>query len=608
MDYLPPTSHSQSSADSRPPSSAQAMSCPPTPANGPPSLTNPPTQSPLQAPDTPPSQSPNTQQQPQNVIPQFSIAQANNSNGSNTAQSAFAKPVPRIWSWLRGFSQFCAALLTSGSIIIFIYYQIRADQRDDRNFEYAVHSWNLSVWTAHKDYCDFQLSHDNNTTAESCSVGPPPAKLAYIKLWMRENIDAVLTDAERAHVVNRFLLAAGLVVTLRTLYNWCIIASFHLFKRLHSHNRFEEAKKKDVHVDRVLEEFLRDTIIDLLLSDSCIAELGEMAISRLSRTVGFQESLLDLLNTYYVDLSDEFLGISSTLGKTHGEGRNRSHEIFSTIAPCWIYEVKKSRTYIAEKVVKGMTAYKGLTEPRILPARTEHLIHRTQHEWRHEHDMCQVEGQVSLVIRLLTEGTASSRLKEGFRNTLVPAPRTLNVKGIQAAVLAGLEQKLAHLDKRFTDSANILTIRLNLGSNELSIHAHDLNLKTNFISHEVHKLNRLSTVAAIANVKAAEKTSLTTSVNVLLLWITAPVTLVLQYFGSEQAVFSFERNPRTFIIALVVVFATLPLLTYALYSFELGEKAFWEFLGLRRGRKTRHEDEPDALELNMLDHVPFGAA
>lgn len=160
MSHLPPASHPQPSAGSRPPSPAQAMSCPPTPANGPSSPTNSPTQSPLQAPNTPPSQSPNTQQQPQNATPEFTIPQANISNGSNTAQSAFPKPKPRIWSWLRRFLQFCAALLTSGSIIIFIYYQIRADQRDDRNFEYAVRSWNLSVWTAHKDYCDFQLSHD----------------------------------------------------------------------------------------------------------------------------------------------------------------------------------------------------------------------------------------------------------------------------------------------------------------------------------------------------------------------------------------------------------------------------------------------------------------
>lgn len=245
---------------------------------------------------------------------------------------------------------------------------------------------------------------------------------------MRANIAAVLTDAERAHVVNRFLLAAGLVVTLCTLYNWCLFASSHLFKRLQSYDRFGEEKRKDVHVDRVLEEFLRDTMIDLLLIDSRIAELGKIAMSRLGHAVRFQESLLDLLNTYYVDLFDEFLGISSTLGKTHEDGCIRSHEIFSIIAPCWIYEVKKSRTYIAEKVVERVTARKGLTEPHVLRARTEHLIHRTQREWRHEHDMRQVEAQVSLVIRLLTEGTASSRLKEGFRNALFPAPWTTHVE------------------------------------------------------------------------------------------------------------------------------------------------------------------------------------
>jgi hypothetical protein len=119
-------------------------------------------------------------------------------------------------------------------------------------------------------------------------------------------------------------------------------------------------------------------------------------------------------------------------------------------------------------------------------------------------------------------------------------------------------------------------------------------MRTNLVSHEIHELNRRSTGAAFANVKAAEKTSWTTMVNVLLLWITAPVTLVLQYFGSERAIFSFERNPRTFGIAIVIVFSTLPLLTFALYSIQRG-RALLELMGVTKMKKIRHRDDSGEL-------------
>jgi hypothetical protein len=52
-------------------------------------------------------------------------------------------------------------------------------------------------------------------------------------------------------------------------------------------------------------------------------------------------------------------------------------------------------------------------------------------------------------------------------------------------------------------------------SNSINRHAHDLNMKTNLISHDIHQLNRTSTNATVANVKAAEATTWTTQINVL---------------------------------------------------------------------------------------------
>ncbi|KAF2029204.1 hypothetical protein EK21DRAFT_113100 [Setomelanomma holmii] len=178
-------------------------------------------------------------------------------------------------------------------------------------------------------------------------------------------------------------------------------------------------------------------MIDLLLVDDRIAQLAEIAISRIGNAIRFQESLLELLRTFYIDLSDEFLSISSNLGKAHKEGRVRSHDIFSIIAACWIYEVKEGRTYTAQKLVERVTAREGLTAEHIVRARTEHLIERTHREWRHKYDKEQVELQVRNVMRLLTWGRASTQLKEGFRQTLYPGSWTTYKLGDRTIITHG---------------------------------------------------------------------------------------------------------------------------------------------------------------------------
>ncbi|KAF2022842.1 hypothetical protein EK21DRAFT_95397 [Setomelanomma holmii] len=168
------------------------------------------------------------------------------------------------------------------------------------------------------------------------------------------------------------------------------------------------------------------------------------------------------------------------------------------------------------------------------------------------------------------------------------------------------ETKFGFLDRYFDDAADILNLQLNLEHNEFNQHAHGLNLQTNLISHETQELNRRSTEAAIVNSKASEKTSWTMLVNMVLLWITAPTTLLLQYFGSEKAMFSFERNPRTFLIAVVVMFTVLPLLTSAIYLFQRSHRSLLWLMGFRtKGSSQSHDDEKES---SNLQHCPTQAA
>jgi hypothetical protein len=145
MNHLPPPPH--------PPSPTHGVLRPPMPPN-----TAPVAQPQPQASITLGLQPAQLQQQPHANC--NTVTQAAAIPGVNAAQSAPSKPGSRTWRWFLKIFRVCAALLVFGSTILFIYYQFRADRRDELDHKYTVHSHNLSVWEANKEYCDFKLSHD----------------------------------------------------------------------------------------------------------------------------------------------------------------------------------------------------------------------------------------------------------------------------------------------------------------------------------------------------------------------------------------------------------------------------------------------------------------
>jgi hypothetical protein len=74
--------------------------------------------------------------------------------------------------------------------------------------------------------------------------------------------------------------------------------------------------------------------------------------------------------------------------------------------------------------------------------------------------------------------------------------------------------------------------------------------------------------------------------------------VVLQYFGSERAIFAFERNPKSFILALLVVFFALPLLTVVFGYFERAQRALFAALALNGKR-----DKPTAKDPGKYDDI-----
>jgi hypothetical protein len=65
-----------------------------------------------------------------------------------------------------------------------------------------------------------------------------------------------------------------------------------------------------------------------------------------------------------------------------------------------------------------------------------------------------------------------------------------------------------------------------------------------------------------------------------MIWITVPLLLALQYFGTKDDILPFERNIKSFVVTVIIITLALPCLTYGL-----------EFLGYFMGKlsivKTR---------------------
>jgi hypothetical protein len=82
-----------------------------------------------------------------------------------------------------------------------------------------------------------------------------------------------------------------------------------------------------------------------------------------------------------------------------------------------------------------------------------------------------------------------------------------------------------------------------------------------------------------------------------MIWITTPLLLALQYFGGDKDIFPFERNTKSFFVAILILVFTLPCLTYGLKF--LGD--FLRNLSTRRGTKSKSKDSeanrPDNLQL-----------
>ncbi|CAN9390927.1 unnamed protein product [Alternaria alternata] len=137
-------------------------------------------------------------------------------------------------------------------------------------------------------------------------------------------------------------------------------------------------------------------------------------------------------------------------------------------------------------------------------------------------------------------------------------------------------------------------------SHRLSERMHKMNEETSILNKEMRKLNERSTEAACMSQAEAMKTSRSTRVNVELLLLTTPFGIVLQYFGSEQEIFSFNRNPKTFVLATIVLMLVLRLLTLSL---EYGGILFKLINRKRSNRSTTSSPSGGSQDTLELDTV-----
>jgi hypothetical protein len=82
-----------------------------------------------------------------------------------------------------------------------------------------------------------------------------------------------------------------------------------------------------------------------------------------------------------------------------------------------------------------------------------------------------------------------------------------------------------------------------------------------------------------------------------MIWITVPLLLALQYFGTKDSILPFERNIKSFVVIVVILTLALPCLTYGLDSLAY----LMAKLSVRYGVYRRDED----CEANSANNGPM---
>lgn len=110
-------------------------------------------------------------------------------------------------------------------------------------------------------------------------------------------------------------------------------------------------------------------------------------------------------------------------------------------------------------------------------------------------------------------------------------------------------------------------------------------LESNFEALSLSK--RMTDIAAVT-FKAAEDTSRITHMSVYLVLVTVPFIIVLLYFTSEQKLFPFERNVRTFFTSVILLTPLLFLCALTLYGFDTYKwTLIWKIYAALGGKKRQ---------------------
>lgn len=110
-------------------------------------------------------------------------------------------------------------------------------------------------------------------------------------------------------------------------------------------------------------------------------------------------------------------------------------------------------------------------------------------------------------------------------------------------------------------------------------------MQSNFVAIELSK--RTTDIAAVT-FRAAEDTSRITHMSVYLVLATTPFIIALQYFTSEQPLFPFERNVRSFFVSILVLIPLLFVCALILYVFDTYKRTmFWKIYAALGGKKRR---------------------
>ncbi|KAJ4334591.1 hypothetical protein N0V87_006736 [Didymella glomerata] len=246
--------------------------------------------------------------------------------------------------------------------------------------------------------------------------------------------------------------------------------------------------------------------------------------------------------------------------------------------------VVQSHEYLVEKLKEGFEVWVKEHDARGIRPGHQAIRHQQLEDSLH------CIGEMTKVFRNLRQ--RFSRARDGWERFSGPRGDILYFEDLRNGNARDALHKIEESFEKMSDLERELHVMLDTCSEETKAFSLHLEVGKHGMKRAMTIKTEEAATSAANSEKFAGEMARATRVNMQLLIITTAVVIALQYFCSDQALFSFERNSRTFWISLCVLVPGLSVLFFVLNALDHVKFIFFDRFYGRLGNAVTPTIEP----------------